>query len=205
MNRSRSKSWCARSSCAPKRPRAGRSARRARRMIRSPGVMRKSRSLPSECPTVMGSIYSFLKTRKLGHLLSSGAPSSGRPAAPDGTDTRFRRTSTRELLRFPVSSGLSKCKSPVVRAARPALPCGRRLDVECAVPRGGSRMPSVAQKVRCPYCRSDRLRAEAPSKSGFSWHTCVACGERFSARVVDSPRRPMKAGLKPPPAKRKRS
>jgi transposase-like protein len=66
-------------------------------------------------------------------------------------------------------------------------------------------MSIVPKKVRCPYCRSERLRAEPVSKSGFCWHHCIACGERFSARVSEPPRRPMKAGLRPPAARRKQS
>ena len=68
-----------------------------------------------------------------------------------------------------------------------------------------SAMSIVPKKVRCPYCRSERLRAEPVSKSGFCWHHCIACGERFSARVSEPPRRPMKAGLRPPAARRKQS
>ena len=77
--------------------------------------------------------------------------------------------------------------------------------VECAVLYAGAAMPTGPKKVRCPYCRSERLRAEPVSRSGFAWHHCIPCGERFSARVADPPRQPMKAGLRPPPAKRKQS
>jgi hypothetical protein len=91
-------------------------------------------------------------------------------------------------------------------AAKEGLhPERRARGVECAVLDAGAVMPSVIKRVRCPYCRSERVRAEPVSKSGFSWHHCIPCGERFSARVADPPRYPMKARLGPQQARRKQS
>jgi hypothetical protein len=49
------------------------------------------------------------------------------------------------------------------------------------------------------------LRADPVSKSGFSWHRCLQCGERFTARVDAKFRPVMKAGLRPQERKRKGS